>query len=176
MLQNQPRCRRAMEFIRWNVDPRKAPVLANISFNEFISFVESRASTPIPVEMSLSSLMRSLRPLKRASFCSSRSEAEYCCATLPLKRLTKLLLRSCGSFFGAPFSLMYPRGAPPCGFSFGELVRRGVCSHAPMGARIVELYGATCFEGIADEEPGSWCEVSSACRSGTTALRRFMAH
>lgn len=66
MLQNQPRCLRAIAFIFVNVVPKRAPVLANSSFylvsgtafqrctkhtREFISNVDSRTSVPILVEI-----------------------------------------------------------------------------------------------------------------------------
>ena len=66
ILQNHPRCRRAIIIILLNVVPNSAPVLEKTSFfyslvstrlksqahtSEFISIVDSRTSLPMPVEI-----------------------------------------------------------------------------------------------------------------------------
>lgn len=62
MLQNQPRCRRAMRFMRENVFPRSADPFEKRSLcyqwlargahtSEFRSAVDSRTSSPMPVEI-----------------------------------------------------------------------------------------------------------------------------
>lgn len=66
ILQNHPRCRRAMTIILLNVVPNSVPVLEKTSFfhslvstrlksathtSEFISIVDSRTSLPMPVEI-----------------------------------------------------------------------------------------------------------------------------